>query len=206
MKSFELKSDIKAHLRQLIPNTAKEHNIVPDVIFTLTGKEMLDVPVFLEAFPKANIICIERNKEDFKSIVQQGGVTIFNTTVSDYASFNLHSPHHGIIFLDYLGGLDQDKLQDIMTFISNPNLVRPDQKTVLALTFQKGNRQGKDRVLDLVKEIWDEGEIVNDIKSATGVMITNLCKIRSKVTAVEYLEYKNNNSSSAMYFMLFVLE
>jgi len=206
MKSFELKSDIKAHLRQLIPNTAKEHNIVPDVIFTLTGKEMLDVPVFLEAFPKANIICIERNKEDFKSIVQQGGVTIFNTTVSDYASFNLHSPHHGIIFLDYLGGLDQDKLQDIMTFISNPNLVRPDQKTVLALTFQKANRQGKDRVLDLVKEIWDEGEIVNDIKSATGVMITNLCKISSKVTAVEYLEYKNNNSSSPMYFMLFVLE
>ena len=207
MRSFEKASTSKDELRRLIPDTAKKYGIEPEVIFTLTGKEMLDIPYFISAFPEAEIKTVERNKNDFKEIIKKskGRVSTLNATIDEYSRFNLKSGHHGIVFLDYLGAMDSIKVSEIKTFIQNSNIIH-DKPTVLAITFQKGNRQGANKTLDLIKEIRETDEVENSIEAVTSCIWLALLKIKSDVIVEHYIEYKNSHNSVPMYFILLVID
>ena len=195
-----------------IVETASKYQLDPETIFTLPGREMLDIPVFRQAFPKARIVGVEQSKKDFDIISKYRDpcFTINHTTIQDYVRNQFNTTHHGIVFLDYLGWLDEEKLKDIKDFAANQNIIKSDQKTVLAITLQKSNRKGSEFTDALVSRVWQDQdwtreESKNSIESITAAVWVELSKSRPNVILEDYSEYKNNGGVP-MYFMLFVLE
>jgi hypothetical protein len=205
-KSFETPSPIKDQIRQLIPAFAQANNIDPEVIFTLSGKEMLDVPVFKHVFPRANIRIVERTKGDFEEIVKksQGQHTVLKGTISEYANFPMMSPHHGIIFLDYFGPLVPEKMKEIRNFITNKNLVHDKKPTLLALTFQKDRYGSGKETIKLVSEVWEPEEVENSAEGAAAAVWLELCRHKKKVKLEYYTEYRNPGGCQ-MYFIIFII-
>lgn len=207
MKSFESTSPIKDQIRSSIVNTAVLHEISPGVIFTLTGKEMLDIPIFKSTFPEAQIITIERDKKAYEAIIQKskGRVLPYNCTVSKYANEDKPGPHHGIVYLDYFDCLTKDTLSEIKRFVTNKNLLH-DKPFVLALTFMKAQRSGKREVQEMCGNIWEPEEVSNSVESVASIVWMELSKLKPSVQLEDYMEYRNGKKGVSMYFILFVVK
>ena len=204
MPSFNTTTGPKQAIRNMICQAAKKENINPKRIFTLPAKDMLCVKTFQKNFPKANITGVEYDKQVFDIIANKAplGLTIENMSIGQFAKKENPGQHFDIAFLDYFSWLNRTTKQEVLDFVSNQNIVHPGKTTLLALTFQKANRQGTEHTQELIKEVkarysrdWE-----NNKDNICLVIQDALRNYQPKVIAKQ--EYTNEGGVPMYFFLL----
>jgi len=198
-RSFEKNSEVKQDVRQFIIDNAPDN---PELILTLPGPKKLDAILFHKKFPKTPIIGLENDKNSFKKLLKNPyPVTPYLMSISQYA-LSLHPTlHHSMIFLDYLGWFDEEKLNDITRLAFNQNLVH-DKPTVLGLTFMKANRKGSEGAIESVKGVWKDKETEYSLDCIEAKLSTELSSVKRSLELIECREY-TNPGGVGMYFILY---
>lgn len=206
MKSFEIEGSKKEEIRDLIVSHAKTLLTPPQLIFTLPGKEMLDVKLFSEHFPDTPIIGIEQIPEDFEHILENAprNLTPYLTSIREYSQSPFKTRHHSIVFLDYLGALTDHKRAEIRNFALNDCLLHPGKETILAITLAKANRSGGlEETLSFVEDLLEPGEDPNTLHNIETIVCSDVQGKGVGVELLECFEYVNSKGAVPMFFILY---
>lgn len=206
MRSFEIEGSRKEEIRDLIVFHAKTLPTPPHLIFTLPGREMLDVKLFSEHFPETPIIGIEQIPEDFEYILQNvpRNLTPYQTTIREYSQSTPKTRHHSVVFLDYLGALTDNKRTEIRTFVQNDSLLHSNKETILAITLAKANRNGgSEETLSFVEDLLEPGEDPNTLLNIETIVCSDLQTKGVSVELLECFEYVNSKGAMPMFFFLY---
>jgi hypothetical protein len=177
----------------------------PELILTLPGPHKLDALLFHEHFPKTPIIGLENHKASFEQLVKNPyPVMPYFMSVHDYAQSKHSTLHHSIVFLDYLGWFDTEKLNDIVALISNQHLVHKDKQTLLGLTFSKANRDGKKAAIEAVQGVWKDYETDGSLDNIWAKLRFELGKVKPNIETIKREQYINDGGTP-MYFVLYRL-
>jgi len=206
MRSFEQEGSKKEVIRDTIVSATKDYIPSPNLIFTLPGKEMIDVELFSAHFPKAIIVGVERNEDDFETILSNPRPNFLPqlTTVKDYSETKVKTTHHDVVFLDYLGPLTQDRREEIKAFVHNPNILHPGRETIVAITLAKANRSGgTEETASFLYDILGSEEEVNNINNIRAIIRNDIGSRTSRVELLEAFQYVNSAGAAPMYFLLY---
>jgi hypothetical protein len=204
----------------------------PSLILTLPGPKKLDAILFRQHFPTTPIIGLERDPALFEILLNNPGLAPptqsmepghpepfplipYHATIRQYANLFLKSQkddgdgsnpktlHHSIIFLDYFGHYDSKKLDDIVAIVSNTNIVHPGKKTLLGVTFQKSQRNGRNAAIkDLKLEAFNEDPSLS-VDGVNEKLSSEISLIKdSLINAIEPKEYRNPKGIT-MYFIMY---
>ena len=204
MKSYEISNDKQA-CRDLLVTLTNEHTS-PNKIITLPSKTALCVKTFKQAWPTANYIGIERDKDAFQEICKQG-INCYLSDIREYIhSQTLKTQHVDMFFMDYYSYLNSNVIGDIKALLSNQNLVHKGKPLIIGLTLMKAMRGDKENTIDFMREYIDNGRRINiennlsNIELALSTFLSNEFPSATETTMLESIEYKTGVN---MYFLVF---
>lgn len=207
-KSFETSKGPKQAIRDRLCDITQCVVGTPKSIFTLPGREGLCVKTFRKRFgQRVSISGVEREPSDW-DLIYNKGINVELSDISNYAKTRVNKcPHFDLVFLDYFGALDQSKLNDIKTFLNNPNIIHKGKSTILGITLSKhvshGRKDRSEARSNLIKSHTYYGETANTLDSV-GQVLSNFiaCELPNMETVrmLEAIEYRAEEGSSTMYF------
>jgi hypothetical protein len=202
VRSFEKQSKPKEDIRM---SFIEHSQSAPELILTLPGPHKLDALLFHEHFPQTPIIGLENHKASFEQLIRNPyPVMPYFMSIHDYAQSKHPTLHHSIVFLDYLGWFDTEKLNDIVALISNENLIHKNKQTLLGLTFSKANRDGKKAAIEAVQGVWKDHETEDSLDCIEAKIASTLVDVRPNLIGLDCKSYINNGGMP-MYFILYRL-
>jgi hypothetical protein len=206
-KAFETRQGPKEWCRNRICTLAKEHLPKVSKIFTLPSKEALCYTTFKKSFPKASVVCIERDRDICKQLWLKD-IDATHTTISEYAEERKRSEkHHDVCFLDYYSFLSEKVIKEIDVFTSNDNILHPEEESIIAITLMKGMRVGKTKTMKFVADHTYKSniyEVDNNLETTGNALHVFLATKFNNVDLLEKLEYSaEEGKSTKMYFYVF---
>lgn len=201
MKSYEASESKQQCRDKLVEYTGQARKVV-----TLPSRTALCIKTFKKAWPKANYIGIERDKDSWQEIIDQG-IDCYNTDVRQYFhSQTLPSQHTDLIFLDYYSYLNSNILGDLKAVVENNNLTHPGKSFVVGLTLMKAMRGDKVNTIDFMREYIYNGhrqDIDNTLDNVESALSTFLGSEFPNAKSIQCLDAIEYMTGTPMYFLVF---
>jgi hypothetical protein len=205
-RSFETDAGPKQDCRDDLCAATEAYLGTPKKIFTLPGRKALCVKTFKRHFPEANIVGVERIRDDFESICDLG----INCTLSSVREYVKHqelpTQHFDVAFLDYFSYLSTEIIEDLDMFLKNRNILHKGKPFVLGLTLMKAMRGSKEDTLDFMKDYIYNGnriEVANTLASVEMALTAYLSCSFPSAKEIILERSREYTTECSMYFFCF---